>query len=54
MIDVLKEEMKVSLKEIEEKANIRLEEINKFLEERHENQEKNNQTGERNSLRLEN
>ena len=44
MLEALKEELKNSLKEMEEKTNNKLEEINKSLK---ENQEKHNQTDER-------
>ena len=56
IMETFKEEMKISFKEMEEKTNKKLEEINKSLKQTEENKEKNNQTGETNgsnSSRLE-
>ena len=54
MMETFKEEVKNSLKEMEEKTNKKLEEINKSLKDTQETQgKKNNQTGEGNSSRFE-
>ena len=49
VFETIKQDVKNSLKEMEEKTKKRLEEMNKFLKDTQENQEKNNQTGKGNS-----
>ena len=53
-IESLKQDMNNSLKELDEKYNKKFEEISKSMNDTLGNQEKNNQTGNGNSSRIEN
>ena len=54
MIESLKHDVKNSLKEMDEKNNKKFEEMSKSVKDTLGNQEKNNQTDNGNSSRLEN